>query len=116
MAVAAYVRNAPGPILPPPLARRGAIGWLRANLFSSRWSTAVTLLTRRVLPVDAARSDRLGDDARGVERSRRRALPRPSGRRLLGLRRRTSSTISVTALIRRPNGGGSTSSRASAPC
>jgi general L-amino acid transport system permease protein len=44
MAAVVYVRNASGPILPPPLARRGAIGWLRANLFSSRSSTAVTLL------------------------------------------------------------------------
>ena len=44
MAAAAYVRNASGPILPPPLARRGAIGWLRANLFSSLWSSAATLL------------------------------------------------------------------------
>jgi general L-amino acid transport system permease protein len=44
MAVVAYVRNATGPILPPPLAQRGAIGWLRANLFSSWSSTAVTLL------------------------------------------------------------------------
>ena len=33
-------------------------------------------------------------------RARRRAVPRPSGRRLLGVRRRRSSTISATALIR----------------
>jgi general L-amino acid transport system permease protein len=44
MAAVAYVRSASGPVLPPPLARRGAIGWLRANLFSSLWSSAATLL------------------------------------------------------------------------
>ena len=44
MAAAVYVRHASGPILPPPLAQRGAIGWMRANLFSSWSSTAVTLL------------------------------------------------------------------------
>jgi general L-amino acid transport system permease protein len=44
MAAVAYVRSASGPILPPPLARRGAIGWLRANLFSSPSSSALTLL------------------------------------------------------------------------
>jgi general L-amino acid transport system permease protein len=44
MAEVAYVRARPAPILPPPLARRGAIGWARANLFSSRWSSAFTLL------------------------------------------------------------------------
>jgi general L-amino acid transport system permease protein len=44
MAAVVYVRSASGPILPPPLARRGAIGWLRANLFSSPSSSALTLL------------------------------------------------------------------------
>jgi general L-amino acid transport system permease protein len=44
MAAVAYVRSATGPILPPPLAQRGAIGWMRANLFSSWSSTAVTFL------------------------------------------------------------------------
>jgi len=44
MASVAYVRTQSGPILSPPLARRGAIGWLRANLFSSPWSAAATLL------------------------------------------------------------------------
>ena len=40
----AYVRRETGPILTPPLASRGAIGWLRANLFSSWTSGAATLL------------------------------------------------------------------------
>jgi general L-amino acid transport system permease protein len=44
MAAVAYVRSATRPILPPPLAQRGAIGWMRANLFSSWSSTAVTFL------------------------------------------------------------------------
>ena len=44
MAAVAYVRHASGPMLPPPLAQRGAIGWMRANLFSSWSSTVVTFL------------------------------------------------------------------------
>ncbi len=40
---AAYVRSAPEPILPPPLLSRGAVAWMRANLFSSPLSSAITL-------------------------------------------------------------------------
>ncbi len=40
---AAYVRSASEPVLPPPLLSRGAIAWMRANLFSSPLSGAVTL-------------------------------------------------------------------------
>jgi general L-amino acid transport system permease protein len=43
MADVAYVRARSGPILPPPLMRRGPLGWARANLFSSRLSSAATL-------------------------------------------------------------------------
>ncbi|MGD1036375.1 MAG: amino acid ABC transporter permease [Roseiarcus sp.] len=39
----AYVRLAAEPTLPPPLLSRGAIAWLRANLFSSPLSSALTL-------------------------------------------------------------------------
>ena len=40
---AAYVRLASGPVLPPPPLSRGAIAWMRANLFSSPLSSAITL-------------------------------------------------------------------------
>jgi general L-amino acid transport system permease protein len=40
---AAYVRSAPEPVLPPPLLSRSAIAWMRANLFSSPLSSAITL-------------------------------------------------------------------------
>ena len=43
MADAAYVRTLPGPMLPPPLLRRGPIGWARVHLFSSWLSAATTL-------------------------------------------------------------------------
>ncbi|MBV8473644.1 MAG: amino acid ABC transporter permease [Hyphomicrobiales bacterium] len=42
-AAAAYVRIAAEPDLPPPLLSRGAIAWARVNLFSSLWSSLVTL-------------------------------------------------------------------------
>jgi general L-amino acid transport system permease protein len=38
----AYLRRAPAERLPPPLARGGVLGWLRANLFSSPGNTALT--------------------------------------------------------------------------
>jgi general L-amino acid transport system permease protein len=40
----AYVRRLPAERLPPPLAATGALGWLRANLFSSPANIALTLL------------------------------------------------------------------------
>ena len=40
----AYLRTAPAERLPPPAARAGALGWLRANLFSSAGNIALTLL------------------------------------------------------------------------
>ena len=40
----AYVRRLPAERLPPPLAPTGALGWLRANLFSSPANIALTLL------------------------------------------------------------------------
>ncbi len=40
----AFVRTVPIDAMPAPLATRGAIGWLRANLFSSWINTAVTLV------------------------------------------------------------------------
>ncbi len=39
-----YLRTTPAERLPPPLARAGAIGWLRANLFSSPGNTVLTVL------------------------------------------------------------------------
>src|SRR5215470_14409955 len=39
-----YVRAAPGPVVPPPLATVGALGWIRANLFPSVGSGALTVL------------------------------------------------------------------------
>ena len=41
---AAYVRSAAADPLPPPIAAGGAIGWLRANLFSGAFNIALTLL------------------------------------------------------------------------
>ena len=41
---AAFVASAPLPALPPPPTHAGAIGWLRANLFSSLFNTALTIL------------------------------------------------------------------------
>ena len=40
----AYLRAAPAEVLPPPAARAGALGWLRANLFSSPGNAALTLI------------------------------------------------------------------------
>jgi general L-amino acid transport system permease protein len=40
----AFVRHTPDAALPPPLAASGAIGWLRANLLSSPFNIALTLL------------------------------------------------------------------------
>jgi general L-amino acid transport system permease protein len=40
----AYLRNTPAERLPPPLARAGIVGWLRANLFSSPGNIALTLI------------------------------------------------------------------------
>jgi general L-amino acid transport system permease protein len=39
-----YLRTAPAEPLPPPASRTGAIGWLRANLFSSPGNIALTLI------------------------------------------------------------------------
>lgn len=43
MSLAAYVRTAPEPDLPPPLLEAGALGWLRANLFSSALNALTTV-------------------------------------------------------------------------
>jgi general L-amino acid transport system permease protein len=42
-ASAAYVRLTPEPILPAPVFARGALAWMRENLFSSLWSTLLTI-------------------------------------------------------------------------
>jgi general L-amino acid transport system permease protein len=39
-----YLRTAPAAALPPPVMRAGSVGWLRANLFSSPFNIALTLL------------------------------------------------------------------------
>jgi general L-amino acid transport system permease protein len=39
-----FLRQAPAPRLPPPVPGGGAVGWLRANLFSSPGNIALTLL------------------------------------------------------------------------
>ena len=39
-----YLRQTPAAILPPPLARAGVLGWMRANLFSSPLNIALTLI------------------------------------------------------------------------
>ena len=39
-----YVRSAPEPSLPAPVFSRGALAWLKTNLFSSWTSSLVTLL------------------------------------------------------------------------
>ncbi|MQT12147.1 amino acid ABC transporter permease [Segnochrobactrum spirostomi] len=43
MTSVAYVRTAPAESLPPPSVSTGAVGWLRANLFSSPGNIALTL-------------------------------------------------------------------------
>jgi general L-amino acid transport system permease protein len=45
----AIVRIEDEPTLPPPRFRAGAIGWLRANLFSSVTNTILTLLALALL-------------------------------------------------------------------
>jgi general L-amino acid transport system permease protein len=40
----AYVQRTPVAALPPPLSESGAIGWLRANLFSSWFNAALTIV------------------------------------------------------------------------
>jgi general L-amino acid transport system permease protein len=40
-----YVRVAPEPVLPAPIFSRGALAWMRANLFSSWLSGALTVLS-----------------------------------------------------------------------
>jgi general L-amino acid transport system permease protein len=39
-----FLRDAPAERLPPPVLRRGAIGWLRENLFSSPFNIALTVI------------------------------------------------------------------------
>src|SRR6266567_1687003 len=39
-----YLREAPAKLLPAPVASTGVIGWLRANLFSSRGNIALTII------------------------------------------------------------------------
>ena len=39
-----FLRQAPAAILPPPSSRAGVFGWLRANLFSSPFNIALTLI------------------------------------------------------------------------
>jgi general L-amino acid transport system permease protein len=46
---AAFVRSTPADALPPPLVVSGAIGWMRANLFSSWSNTALTVVCGFVL-------------------------------------------------------------------
>jgi general L-amino acid transport system permease protein len=41
---AVYLRTVPAQRLPPPSARGGVVGWLRANLFSSPGNTALTIV------------------------------------------------------------------------
>src|SRR5579883_165809 len=42
MTAAAYVRTAPEEVLPAPIFERGALAWMRQNLFSSVWSGLLT--------------------------------------------------------------------------
>ena len=44
-ASAAYVQDEARPVLPPPPSQRGAVAWLRGNLFSSPFNGALTLFT-----------------------------------------------------------------------
>jgi general L-amino acid transport system permease protein len=44
MGSSAYVRMAPAPIMAPPAATIGPLGWMKANLFSSPVNTAMTVL------------------------------------------------------------------------
>ena len=44
-------QTAPAPILPPPRSEVGVIGWMRANLFDSRFSGALTIVSAAVLLV-----------------------------------------------------------------
>ena len=40
-----YLRQTPADILPPPVMRAGALGWIRANLLSSPFNIALTVYT-----------------------------------------------------------------------
>src|SRR5579883_463863 len=42
-AAAPFVRTAPEPILPAPIFDRGALAWMRENLFSNAWSSLLTI-------------------------------------------------------------------------
>ncbi len=44
-----YLRSTPAAPLPPPVSRAGAIGWLRANLFSSPGNAVLTLICLGVM-------------------------------------------------------------------
>ena len=85
---------------------RARLLWARTNLFSSVASSLTTLafvaLALWLLPPLVA----LGDDRRGLERAGRRALPRASGRRLLGVHRRQARLPSLRLLSGRRSAGG----------
>jgi general L-amino acid transport system permease protein len=49
IAVRGYVRAAPAPFMPPPLATVGALGWIRANLFPNIGSGVVTVFLALLL-------------------------------------------------------------------
>ena len=58
---------------------RRAVGWLRANLFSSVFNTILTLLAVELLAVTIPPLIRWALDRRDLERAQRRGLPTAAG-------------------------------------
>ncbi len=95
----------------PPRGEAGAVGWLRANLFSSMTNTILTLARHRASSSGSCRRSSAG---RSSMRSGPATIARPAsprGRRVLGRSSRRSSGSSCTAAIRSRSAGGSTSPR-----
>ena len=95
-------------------ATTGAIGWMRANLFSSPLNIALTILSVAADRLDRAAARRfLFIDAVWSGADREACLPtaeRPGSRRLLGLRARPLLLFHLRLLSDRRSAGGSTCS------
>ena len=102
----AYVRRDPAETLPPPLAATGALGWLRANLFSSPREHRADASLRAADRLGRAAAGRAScSSMRSGSGADRDGLPghapgTPAVGRLLGVRTRVVLAISSTASIR----------------
>ena len=101
-----YLRTAPAERLPPPAARAGMLGWLRANLFSSPGNIALTLVCVAFHRLGGAAIAAVFRVRRGVVGLRPRGLPRHAATsatgRLLGLRARLVFLFRLRLLSDRP--------------